>query len=126
MSYLDEALNKSLDEFMEFYKISNVDYIPIFRVKQWEEHNNKDKEIERLQHNQEVSTKWEIKLTQKNTKLKEENKRLKSIIKEVREYIENKEIDTLHFNSKDFLDTSIASELLEILDKVEENTNGKD
>ena len=26
-------------------------------------------EIERLQHNQEVSTKWEIKLTQKNTKL---------------------------------------------------------
>ena len=45
------------------------------------------KEIERLQHNQEVSTKWEIKLTQKNTKLKEENKKLKSIIKEVREYI---------------------------------------
>lgn len=31
------------------------------------------------------------------------------------EYIENKEIDTLHFNSKDFLDTSIAGELLEIL-----------
>ena len=47
------------------------------------------KEIERLQHNQEVSTKWEIKLTQKNTKLIEENKRLHSIIKEVREYIEN-------------------------------------
>jgi len=42
-----------------------------------------------------------------------------TIIKEVREYIYNKEINTLHFNSKDFLDTSIATELLEILDKGE-------
>ena len=44
-------------------------------------------ENERLQHNQEVSTKWEIKLTQKNTKLIEENKRLKSIINELERYI---------------------------------------
>lgn len=42
-----------------------------------------------------------------------------NIIKEVKEYIYNKEINTLHFNSKDFLDTSIATELLDILDKGE-------
>ena len=77
------------------------------------------KEIERLQHNQEVSTKWEIKLTQKNTKLKEENKRLKSIIKESREYIQDRydgEVSTHTF------DKDNVKELLEILDKVEENS----
>lgn len=40
---------------------------------------------------------------------------LQQRIEKAIEYIENKEIDTLHFNSKDFLDTSIAGELLEIL-----------
>lgn len=53
-----------------------------------------------------------------NENLQHQLEQYKNIIKEVREYIENKEIDTLHFNSKDFLDTSIAGELLEILDKV--------
>lgn len=81
-----------------------------------------DREIERLQHNQEVSTKWEIKLTQKNTKLKEENKRLKSIIKEAREYIEiNKkyaEIEDYEKNGEYYID---EIGILEILEKVEEN-----
>ena len=70
-----------------------------------------NKEIKRLQHNQEVSTKWEIKLTQKNTKLIEENKRLKSIIKEVREYI----------NKYGILDLN-GYDLLELLDKVNRPT----
>ena len=56
MNYLDDAVTKSLDEFMEFYKITDnekiysngIDYVPIFRIKQWYEYNNKDKEIERL------------------------------------------------------------------------------
>ena len=56
MNYLDEAITKSLDEFMEYYKIvdtkeiysNGTEFVPIFRVKQWEEYNNKDKEIERL------------------------------------------------------------------------------
>ena len=56
MNYLDEAVTKSLDEFMECYKVvdteeiysNGIEFVPIFRVKQWEEYNNKDKEIERL------------------------------------------------------------------------------
>lgn len=56
MNYLDEAVTKSLDEFMEYYKVvdteeiysNGIEFVPIFRVKQWEEYNNKDKEIERL------------------------------------------------------------------------------
>ena len=56
MNYLDEAVTKSLDEFMEYYKVvdteeiysNGTEFVPIFRVKQWEEYNNKDKEIERL------------------------------------------------------------------------------
>ena len=56
MNYLDEAVTKSLDDFMESYKIvdteeiysNGTEFVPIFRVKQWEEYNNKDKEIERL------------------------------------------------------------------------------
>ena len=85
-----------------------------------------DKEIERLQHNQEVSTKWEIKLTQKNTKLKEENKRLHSIIKEARKLtkerideVEDMKISYVEMSSKAYIKEQ--QELLEILDKVEEN-----
>lgn len=56
MNYLDEAVTKSLDEFMECYKVvdteeiysNGTEFVPIFRVKQWEEYNNKDKEIEKL------------------------------------------------------------------------------
>lgn len=56
MNYLDEAVTKSLDEFMEYYKVvdteeiysNGTEFVPIFRVKQWEEYNNKDKEVERL------------------------------------------------------------------------------
>jgi len=69
------------------------------------------KEIERLKN---INEEHRI----LNGKLRKELQQKESIIKEVREYIYNKEINTLHFNSKDFLDTSIATELLEILDKV--------
>lgn len=56
MNDFDGALNKSLDEFMEYYKMvdteeiysNGTEFVPIFRVKQWEEYNNKDKEIDRL------------------------------------------------------------------------------
>ena len=56
MNYLDETVTKNLDEFMEYYKVvdteeiysNGTEFVPIFRVKQWEEYNNKDKEIERL------------------------------------------------------------------------------
>ena len=56
MNYLDEATTKSLDEFMEYYKVVDteniysigIEFVPIFRVKQWEEYNDKNKEIERL------------------------------------------------------------------------------
>ncbi len=56
MSNFDEAVTKSLDDFMESYKIidtkniytNGIELVPIFRVKQWEEYNNKDKEVERL------------------------------------------------------------------------------
>ena len=56
MKIFDETLTKSLDDFMESYKIvdteeiysNGIELVPIFRVKQWEEYNNKDKEIERL------------------------------------------------------------------------------
>ena len=56
MKIFDEALTKSLDDFMESYKIvdteeiysNGIELVPIFRIKQWEEYNNKDKEIERL------------------------------------------------------------------------------
>lgn len=84
--------------------------------------SNQDKEIERLQHNQEVSTKWEIKLTKKNTKLKEENKRLKSIINEVREYIEELAEDTEDYIGA--IDRRRKEELLAILDKAGSETNG--
>jgi hypothetical protein len=52
--------------------------------------------------------------------LLDEKIKLQQRIEKAIKYIENKEIDTLHFNSKDFLDTSIAGELLEIL-KGEDN-----
>jgi len=56
VSNFDEAVTKSLDDFMESYKIidtkniytNGIELVPIFRVKQWEEYNNKDKEVERL------------------------------------------------------------------------------
>ena len=56
MNDFNGALNESLDDFMEYYKMvdteeiysNGTEFVPIFRVKQWEEYNNKDKEIERL------------------------------------------------------------------------------
>ena len=111
----DEVLTKSLDEFMEFYKITDnekiysngIDYVPIFRVKQWEEYNNKDKEIERLH----------------------------SIIKEVREYVEEllkeeievTDIDNANYGEmcqRAYFSDSELGKVLEILDK-ERGTNEK-
>ena len=56
MNDFNGALNESLDDFMESYKITDtekiysngMELVPIFRVKQWFEYNNQDKEIERL------------------------------------------------------------------------------
>ena len=82
MNYLDEAVTKSLDEFMECYKVvdteeiysNGTEFVPIFRVKQWEEYNNKDKEIERL---------------------KEENEELKHKLKLINSYVYGCDVDSL-------------------------------
>lgn len=98
MNYLDEAVTKSLDEFMEYYKVvdteevysNGTEFVPIFRVKQWEEYNSKDKEIERLH----------------------------SIIKEVREYIKNTTYaDITGLETHSIKEFWFVKELLEILDK---------
>ena len=89
MNDFDGNLKKSLDEFMEYYKMvdteeiysNGTEFVPIFRVKQWEEYNNKDKEIERLH----------------------------SIIKEVREELEGA--------NEWVLGVGLKAVLLEILDK---------
>ena len=87
------------------------------------------KEIEELKHEQEVSTKWEMIVRQKNNELVEENELLNSIIKEVREYVENA-IETGNCTEDISYENGIKKEhnyyvnskdLLEILDKVEES-----
>lgn len=88
MNYLDEAVTKSLDEFMEYYKVVDteniysigIEFVPIFRVKQWEEYNNKDKEIERLNK----ARKFDIEY---NKHLQKEIIRLNNIINELEKYI---------------------------------------
>lgn len=92
----------------------------IYKQKQYE----LEKELEHIEMLNNIIPKYEDYVKETNDFidiLLEETKEintLRNIIKEVREYIYNKEINTLHFNCKDFLDTSIAGELLEILDKV--------
>ena len=101
MSDFDGELNKSLDDFMESYKITDtekiysngMELVPIFRIKQWEEYNNQDKEIERLH----------------------------SIIKEVREFIKEKydfilEDDTF-LDHDERIDRKQITHILEILNK---------
>ena len=114
MNDFNGELNKSLDDFMESYKMvdteeiysNGTEFVPIFRVKQWFEYNNQDKEIERLEN----------------------------IIKEVREYIKNNSLYEQDYtydyeeNIEEWPpdDTKARKELLEILDKVDkENTNEK-
>ena len=94
MNDFNGALNESLDDFMESYKITDtekiysngMELVPIFRVKQWFEYNNQDKEIERLH----------------------------SIIEEVREFIYKCN------DGKQGINYSGCSKLLEILDKENE------
>ena len=53
----DLILNESLDDFMNYYKVvddkevysNGTEFVPIFRVKQWYEYNNKDKEIKKTE-----------------------------------------------------------------------------
>ena len=89
MNYLDEAVTKSLDEFMEYYKVvdteeiysNGTEFVPIFRVKQWEEYNNKDKEVERLtKQNKALNEMYEL--------TKKEYIRLNNIINELEKYFE--------------------------------------
>ena len=57
MSDFDGELNKSLDDFMESYKITDtekiysngMELVPIFRIKQWEEYNRRNKKIEKIE-----------------------------------------------------------------------------
>lgn len=128
MNYLDEAVTKSLDEFMECYKVVDteniysigIEFVPIFRVKQWEEYNDKNKEIERLKKENAI-----LKQTMCDESLLiNENALLKDIIKEVREYIKDR---TTHYTSylgkepkvvpKIELQREAYDKLLEILDK---------
>ena len=57
--------------------------------------DEKDKEIERLQHNQEVSTKWEIELTGRISKALEYIKTFCNDKARVRNDISGKDIDKL-------------------------------
>lgn len=97
MNDFDGALNKSLDDFMEYYKMvdtkeiysNGTEFVPIFRVKQWEEYN-KDKEIERLNKKIEQYENPEdmtLMFMWCNEKAKDEIKRLNNIINELEKYI---------------------------------------
>lgn len=127
MNDFDGILNKSLDDFMESYKITDtekiysngIEFVPIFRVKQWEEYNNKDKEIERLKEE------YRITCEQKNNYIstlegslgiaEEKYLRLNNIIKEVREYITSQKLHKLQDTTGGLTYQEIK--LLEILDK---------
>ena len=108
MNDFNGALNESLDDFMESYKITDtekiysngMELVPIFRVKQWFEYNNQDKEIERLH----------------------------SIIKEVREYIMTELISEYDIEnggcvSGSDLPVVAITPILKILDKVDKEKN---
>ena len=96
-------------------------YIAIDKINKIVE--EQQQEIERLQHNQEVSTKWEIKLTQKNTKLIEENKRLNNIINGLEKWL-NDEIEQLKFED-DYDSADVLKIVLEELEELKE-LNGSD
>ena len=94
MNDFDGALNKSLDDFMESYKTTDTEkiysngteFVPIFRVKQWFEYNNQDKEIERLNKRIEdlniINEEHQI----LNGMIRKELQQKENIIKEVREW----------------------------------------
>lgn len=83
ISTFDANLEKNIGDFMEAYKMVDVDqiysngteFVPIFRVKQWLEYNDCTPE--------EYNT-----MTQSNMKLSLENDRLNNIIKNIKEEIE--------------------------------------
>ena len=89
MNDFDGELNKSLDDFMESYKMvdteeiysNGTEFVPIFRIKQWEEYNNKDKEIERLMSLWEFDrVSWNELMAEKETEIE----RLNNIINELK------------------------------------------
>jgi len=99
----DLTLNESLDDFMNYYKVvddkevysNGTEFVPIFRVKQWYEYNNKDKEIERL-NNQLEQEKSRFKAVNNNSflisnRLKEQQEeidRLNNIINELVKFMD--------------------------------------
>lgn len=137
MSDFNGELNKSLDDFMESYKITDtekiysngMELVPIFRIKQWEEYNNQDKEIERLrlelsgyrqailQDKEMLGLKQEIERLNKereidikyNKYLQKELAKANSIINEIKAIIYNNQIigTEERLNIKEILDKGV-------------------
>lgn len=108
MNDFNGALNKSLDEFMEYYKMvdteeiysNGTEFVPIFRVKQWEEYNNN--EIERLNN--------DIKILLKENESKEKViLKYNNIINELKKWLEDKDKNALQDDN-----------YWEVLDKLQE------
>ncbi|MEE3417868.1 MAG: hypothetical protein VZQ62_00845 [Methanosphaera sp.] len=82
-----------------------------------------EKEIERLNNKiQDLQADYGNKAQVERDLLKEENKRLNNIIKEVREYID-KEHKLLNLDKSGYTYTKMGSDILEILDKGDETVS---
>lgn len=105
IAQMDANVLKSLEDFMETYKMIDVDqiysngteYVPIFRVKQWLEYNNITNLQEEIKSANESVTWWTNRYeavvrncdetVKKMMALGEENERLNNIINEAIEYL---------------------------------------